>query len=226
MGRGGLNDMTFFQCIRYLNMTKSKTDKHLICLILTAIFCMSLSIPHSFATTDKKREITIVIPAEVLASFVNDVLPVQITNDRKFSGAIWVKSIDKLELGIDKVSFSVNVHGEDITYTGNIGNLPASLSFGSVDASFNCEASIRYDKENSILYVRPQIVEKRNRNEVLWPLLVALIGNKEYPVQIQRLKPLIAKFSNKSVIIRMHISNIYTTKNRLFIEIRPGVEDR
>ena len=193
-------------------------------IIFTSIFCFLLFIPYSSATTDKKNEITIVIPAKVVAKFINDVLPIEITRHKGFSGVIWVKSIDKLKLGINKVSFSVNMCGKNIKYTGKIGNLSTSLNFGNIDISFNCEASIRYDKEKNILYVRPKIMEKRNGNELLWPLLAALMNDKEYPVEIQKLKPIITEFSNKAVTINMDISDVYTVNNRLFIGIRPTLE--
>ena len=65
-------------------------------IIVTSIFCFLLFIPYSFATTDKKNEITIVIPEKVVAKFINDVLPIEITRSKGYSGVIWVKSIDKL----------------------------------------------------------------------------------------------------------------------------------
>lgn len=193
-------------------------------IIFISIFCFLLFIPYSSATTDKNNGITIVIPAKVVAKFINDVLPIEITRHKGFSGIIWVKSIDKLKLGINKVSFSVNMCGKDVKYTGKIGNLSTSLSFGNIDISFNCEASIRYDKEKNILYVRPKIMDKRNGNELLWTLLAALMNDEEHPVEIQKLKPIITEFSNKTVTINMDISNVYTVNNRLFIGIRPTLE--
>jgi len=191
-------------------------------IIFTLIFCLSLFIPSSFATTDERNEITIVIPARVIAKFINDVLPIEISKGKKFSGVIWVKSVDKLKLEIDKVSFSVNIYGEDIKYTGKIGKLSTSLSFGNIDTSFSCDASIRYDKEKNILYVKPKIVERGNRNKILLPLLLELI-DKEYPVELQKLKPIITKFGDKSATIDMDIANVYTVHDRLLIAIRPRV---
>lgn len=194
-------------------------------IICASIFCLSLFVPYSFATTDEKDEITIVIPARVMAKFINDALPIKITRAKKFSGVIWIKSVDKLKLEIDKVSFSVNIYGEDIKYTGKIGDLSMSLSFGNIDTSFDCDASIRYDKEKSILYIRPKIVERRNKNKILLRLLAELI-DKEYPVEIQKLKPIVTRFGDKSVTIDMDISNVYAVHNRLLIGISPGVKSK
>lgn len=198
--------------------------KKIAAIIVTSLFCFSLFIPSLSATTDKKNEIIIVIPARVVAGFINEVLPIEITKHKGFSGIIWVRSIDKVKLGMNKASFSVNMRGQDIKYTGKIGLLSTSVSLGNIDISFDCEASIRYDREKNILYVKPRIIEKRNGNEFLWPLLTALINDKEYPVEIQKLKPIITEFSSKTVAINMDISNVYTVNNRLFIGIRPTLE--
>lgn len=198
--------------------------KRIITTILVSLLCLCLFILHSSATPDGKNEISVVIPAEVLMRFVNDALPVAITKERNFSGVLWVQSIERLRLEINTVSCSVHIRGEDITYTGKIGDLPASVSLGTIDASLNCEASIRYDEEKQILYVKPTITGEADRGEVLWSLLVALIGEREYPIEIQKLRPMIAWFGKSSVKIGMDISSICTADNRLFIGIRPRVK--
>jgi hypothetical protein len=154
--------------------------------------------------------------------FINDVLPIKISKGKKFSGVIWVKSVDELQLEIDKVSFSVTIYGEDIAYIGKIGKLSTSLRFGTIDTSFSCDASIRYDREKNILYVRPTIVEREKSNRLFLPLLLQVI-DKEYPVEVQKLKPIITKFGDKSATLDMDISNVYTVHDRLLIAVRPRV---
>jgi hypothetical protein len=55
---------------------------------------------------------------------------------------------------------------------------------------------------------------------------LAELIDKEYPVEIQKLKPIITRFSDKSVTIDMDISNVYAVHNRLFIGIRPSVKSK
>lgn len=196
--------------------------KKILSIICAVLFYVSLVIPYSFAVTDERNEITIVIPAGVMAGFINDVLPIKITKGRKFSGTIWLKSVDKLRFEIDKVSFCANVYGEDITYTGKIGNLSTSLTLGTIDTSLNCDASIRYDRGKRMLYVRPTIMEGGNRNKILLRLLAELI-DKEYPVEIKELTPLVTRFGDKPVTIAMDISNVYAVRNRLLIGLTPRV---
>ena len=185
--------------------------------------CLSSLIPYSFAKTDERNEVTLIIPARVMVQFINDVLPMEIAKGREFTGAIWVKSVDSLDFEIDKVSFCATIYGEDIKYTGKIGTLSTSLSLGAIETSLKCHASIRYDRQKRILYVRPRIVERGNRNKVL-PRLLAELIDKEYPVEIKKLKPLVTRFGDKSVTIDMDISNVYAVHNRLLIGVRPRVK--
>jgi hypothetical protein len=192
--------------------------------VVAILICVSFCFPNSYAATDKDNEITIVIPAGVLQGFINEVLPVEITTHEKVSGDLSIRSIENLKLGLNKIWFTATVHGENIVYSGKIGALPANLRFGVIDSTLNCEASIRYDTAKRLLYVRPKVVEEGKKDDVLWLLLVSLLSGGEYPVEVQELKPIAARFSNKTVEIDMDISNIYTTNDRLFIALRPTVK--
>jgi len=88
----------------------------------------------------------------------------------------------------------------------------------------HCEASIRYDGNKGLLYVRPKVVEEGQKRDVLWLLLVSLFGDREYPVEVQKLKPIAARVSDKTLEIDLDISNIYTANDSLFIAIRPAVK--
>ena len=109
------------------------------------VICMSLFLVNSYAADDKNNEVTIVIPVQVLQGFINEVLPVEITTHEKVSGVLWLRSIEGLKLGLDKLWFTATIHGENIAYKGKIGGLPANLRFGALDSTLHCEASIRYD---------------------------------------------------------------------------------
>ena len=201
-------------------MTKKTTRTMLVFL-----FCATLFVPNLAAGEFKKEEMTIAIPEELLTEFINDTLPVKITKKRSFSGVIWVESVDRLKLGNDKISFSIKMHGENIGIKKKIGKRPVELNFGDVRLAFKCEASIRYDKGRNILFVRPEVIQERADEQVLVPLLAALIEGREFPIEIQELKPIITKIGDKSLTIDMDISSIFTLNSILFIGIRPKVKE-
>jgi len=168
---------------------------------------------------------TIVIPEELMTEFINDTLPIKIERKTSFSGVIWIESIDRLKLGNDKISFSIDMHGENIGYKRKIGKRPMELEFGDVRLSFKCEASIRYDRERNVLFVRPEVIQENTDEQVLVPLLSALIEGREFPIEIQQLESIVTKIGDKSLTIDMDISNIFTLDSILFIGIRPKVRE-
>jgi hypothetical protein len=189
------------------------------------IFCITLLGSQSATGAPKKEEMTIAIPEELMIEFINDTLPIKIERKTSFSGLIWIESIDRLKLGNDKISFSIDMQGKNIGYKKKIGKRPMELEFGDVRLSFECEASIRYDKERNILFVRPEVIQENADEQVLVPLLATLIEGREFPIEVQKLESIVTKIGDRSLTIDMDISNIFTLDSILFIGIRPKVRE-
>jgi len=191
--------------------------------VIAAALCMWLFSAYSYAASEKDREVTLMIPAKVLQEFINEVMPVELTDHDKISGDLRVRSIEDLKLGLNKAWFTTTIHGENIAYKDTIGGLPANLRFGALDSTLHCEASIRYESDKGLLYIRPTIVDQVEKGNALWLLLVSLLSEEEYPLEIQKLKPIAARVSDKTVDIDMDISDIYTANGRLFIVVSPDI---
>ena len=199
--------------------------KKVYAILFILMFFATLLFPPLSIGEFNKEEMTIAIPEELLVEFINDTLPVKITRKKSFSGVIWIESIDRLKLGNDKISFSMELRGENIAYKRKIGNKPVELNFGDVRLAFGCEAAIRYDGGRNILYVKPEIIQEKKEEQVLVPLLASLIEGREFPIEIQDLEPIITKIGDKSLTINMDISNIFTLNSILFIGIKPKVKE-
>lgn len=191
--------------------------------VIAAALCMWLFSAYSYAASEKDREVTLMIPAKVLQEFINEVMPVELTDHDKISGDLRIRSIEDLKLGLNKAWFTTTIHGENIAYKDTIGGLPANLRFGALDSTLHCEASIRYESDKGLLYIRPTIVDQVEKGNALWLLLVSLLSEEEYPLEIQKLKPIAARVSDKTVDIDMDISDIYTANGRLFIVVSPDI---
>jgi len=192
-------------------------------IVIAAALCMCLFSAYSYAASDKDHEVTMVVPVRVLQEFINEVLPIELTAHDTVSGILRIRSIEDLRIGLDKVWFTATIHGENIAYKGSVGGLPANLRFGALDSTLHCEALIRYDGDKKLLYIRPKIVEEGKKGDILRLLLVALFSEREYPVEIEKLKPIAAQFGDKTVQIDMDISRIYTANDRLFVGVRPDI---
>jgi hypothetical protein len=97
------------------------------------------------------------------------------------------------------------------------------LSFGNANLAFNCDAALRYDRKKKLLFVKPEIIAEETENESLSVLLATLVSGQEFPIEIQRIKPMITKLGNNTLTLNMTISNIYTLKDILIIAIKPTV---
>lgn len=192
--------------------------------VIAAVIWVGMFFSHAYAAGDKDHQVTIVVPVKVLQGLIDEVLPVEIPMHEEISGTFWIRSIKHLRLGVDKVWFTADISAENMAYKGKIAGLPANLHFDEVDSTLQCEASIRYDMEKRLLYVRPKIAEQENKRDILWLLVVSIFGDGEYPVEIKKLKGIETKISNKAVKVDMDISNIYTVTDRLFIALQHRVK--
>jgi hypothetical protein len=203
--------------------------KAIFSLILLLILG-SHGVTSSYSAVGKEHRLTLVMPSTVLARVIQDVLPIQMAvND--LSGSVWVRSMEGLDMGQNRLSFLASISGKDLTYTVNVGSRPVSLALGDLDARCSFEASLRFDKLKNTLFIRPVIIQKpegddpKQLNPYLIPVL-ALINDREYPIEVQKLEPLIADFANKSIQVNMDIADIYIADSRVFIEIEPRVKSK
>ena len=84
--------------------------------IIVLMFSMSLS--FMCISDSVGKDISIIIPREILAQLINDTLPVRLViKEKGFSGNMWIESIDDLVLGNNEVTFSSDVRGKDIRFS-------------------------------------------------------------------------------------------------------------
>lgn len=191
------------------------------------LVCMSLL----FISPALGKEISIMIPRDVLAQLIRDTLPVHVPiKEKGFSGNIWIESIQNLVLGDNEVAFVANIRGEDIRYLRKIRNRPLDLRFGNIKMLLECRGALRYDPEANTLFVTPYAKEEIDKEKSsgmimgISPLIAALSG-VEYPLRIQELKPMITQLGGKKLKIDLMISDIHTKDNMLFIEVKPSIEE-
>ncbi len=188
--------------------------------VLPFVLCLFLLSSWALAEIEKKNEITIVIPEKVIERLISDTLPVEITVVKKLSGTIWVQSIDKVSLGKNKIFFSAHLFGKDVKYTDKIGNISTSIAFGNIDLFFDFDTMIRYDKEKQILYLKPKITSRVDKDVVLSRLMETLTDDREYPIEIQRLKSFVTRIGKIQIMLKIDISDVYILNHQLIIEIK------
>jgi len=177
------------------------------------------------------KELTVVVPAESIAKFIQPLLPYSINIGKNFSGSFWVKSIENIKITKDRVSFSVHIYGKDIGYSAKIGKQTASFKVGNVNLRNNWEASLRYDKSKKKLYLKPHIEGPQNKvdfsqGDILIDTLLNALSDIEYPIDVNKIQPIAAELYDTELTIYMDISDIYTDNNKLFLEIIPTAQKK
>jgi hypothetical protein len=204
--------------------------KKLSTITVTFILFVLLFSPAP-AQVRSTEELTVVVPAESIAKFIQPLLPYSIDMGENFSGSFWVKSIENIKITKDRVSFSAYIYGKDIGYSAKIGKQTARFEVGDVNLRNHWEASLRYDKSKKILYLKPHIESPKNKKDlsqgdILIDTLFEAFSDMEYPVDLNKIKPITAEIYNTELAIDTDISAVYSNHNKLYIEIIPTAQKK
>lgn len=192
------------------------------------LFCMlmAINISTGHAQNVPSDEISLTIPRNVITKMINAALPLNLENGPFLKGDVWIHTIDNLKIGSDKVVFDMNIRGKNIKFGTQLGNKELFLDIGNINAFFNCNASLRYDAPNRLLYITPVISQtpdenKKDKNAAALLQLLSLANGTEYPFEIQKFTPIITKTSKDQFNIDIDITHIYTENDKAFISGRP-----
>ena len=200
-------------------------------IITTSFILFLLLCSPAFGQVKNIKELTVVVPAESIAKFIQPLLPYRIDIGKNFSGSFWVKSIENLKITKDRISFSAHIYGEDIGYSAKIGKQTANFKVGKVNLRNHWEASLRFDKSKNELYIKPHIEGPQNKEDfsqgdILIDTLFNALSDIEYPIDVNRIEPITTEIYDTELIINTDISDVYTDSNKLFIEIIPTAQKK
>ncbi len=188
-----------------------------------------MTVCNGHAHTVSPDEITITVPRNVIVNLVQSALPLNLEKGDYLKGNLWIHAIDHVAIGSDRVTFEMNIQGENIQFGTRLGNQVLMMDVGSFNVDYNCRISFRYDGTKRLLYVTPYLLQKNNdnpENKLAANLLqlISLANGVEYPVEIARIEPVLTRIGRDKFHIDMDITNIYTEKGRLLISGRPKLE--
>ena len=199
---------------------------------VTLTFILSvLLISPALAQVRNNKELTVVVPAESIAKFIQPLLPYSIDMGENFSGSFWVKSIENIKITKDRISFSAHIYGKDIGYSAKIGKQTARFKVGDVNLRNHWEASFRYDKSKKKLYLKPHIESPQNKKDlsqgdILIDTLFDALSDVEYPIDLNKINPITAEIHHSELTINTEISDVYSNQDKLYIEIVPTAQKK
>ena len=192
--------------------------------LLLFSLCLLCSLPLQ-ARAD--QPVTITLPASALYTTIKNLLPLPIEpNSRHFQGTITLDSISKLAIKAKTISLQGMVSGHNMRVTTNIGGQDIQLKLGKLVLPVTCDIAVRYNKKQKTLYLTPHFQNpthgQSNSAKTLLPLLNGL-GNKEYPVKLDKISPFQTKVGTKKITVQMEPVDILLKKDQLIITLRPVI---
>ncbi len=191
-------------------------------VICIAIICRS----QASTASSPQQYITLNLPEAVLADTLTKVLPLRLdTSSNTLQGAITIVDILDLQLVEQKLSCRIKLRGDDLHVVTEISGHEIRLKVGTIEMSFKCDASLRFDKEKQVVYIRPTIQDAKSPgspgSDDIGLTLLSFLNGREFPVALEDMEPLIAKASNKTVSIQMQIADIRAVKDSLQMSLEP-----
>lgn len=193
---------------------------------LVFILALTLALPlfNRPAAAKGTGEITIAVPATVIADIVRDSLPIELNHDRRLTGSLKLVSVENMVLGNNRASFSFKLDGRNVGYKAKIGGQPLQMTIGNVQLALRCEASLRFDRSRHLLLLKPVIRDTGTGSggaEIL-PLL-GMDGQQEYPIALEKLDPFVTRIADQPLTVQLEIVGISAVPGELRIAIRPTV---
>ena len=197
--------------------------------IVFVVMVVLLLVASSIAQVDNLKEMTVVMPAQSIARTIKPLLPYKIDLGKDFVGSFFIKSIENIRIKQNKILFNSLISGKNIKYATKFGKQVINIVVGDVNLPSNWEVSFKFDKTKNKLLVVPKLEEIKNIEELsqgdgLLNTLLTAFSGVEYPIDLNKIKPIQSKFNKQLWILNMNISNVYTGKNKLFVEVKPAIQ--
>jgi hypothetical protein len=204
---------------------KSTCLKLLVIIFPTFLLFLPATI---FPAAAVDQSVTISIPDAVLFQAIKDGLPFPIEAKSQYvQGDVFLQSLEKLEVLENSLFLKGVVAGRDFTMNTTIAGKDISMNLGSVQLPLSCELFLRFDGNKKILFVTPRFPKPKSMYTTdpadALLLLLSSLGEKEYPVELGAIQPILAKAGTHDILIELEPVAIQTQKGLLLIRMRPRV---
>ena len=181
----------------------------------------------SFAALDKQA-ISMTLPNSVVKDAIAKSLPLKFPIDSKtLLGSIAIDKIENLQFKKDKLSSHITLTGHKLNIVTSIAGHDLRMKIGSLTMGFQCDATVRFDSSSQTLFLKPVITDLQSTDETktnVASTIALLFNNQEFPLHIEKLKPIVADMGNKLLNISMNITSIEMHPDNLLLSLTPKIE--
>lgn len=188
------------------------------------ILLFLITAPASAATD---RPVSIILPDTLIKETVHKALPVDVPIQSKtVLGSVSIDAIKNIKLNKNKLSGHVTLSGHKLNIVTNIAGHKLRMKIGSLTMAFQCDASVRFDRQKQILYIKPVITELQTTDKAkteVASLIAQLFNDREFPLQLNKLKPFSADTDDKTINIVMRIQDVEISPGKVHLQAIPKV---
>jgi len=179
-----------------------------------------------FSTAAVDQDATISIPDVVLLQAIKNGLPIPIeAQSDSVQGDVIIQSLEKVQIREKSLFLQGVVSGQNFTMNTTISGREIAMKLGSVEFPVSCELFLRFDGKKKTLFItphfpRPNSLHTSGTSDALI-LLLSSLGEKEYPVELGSIRPILAKTGTHDIFIELEPMDIQLQQGLLLIKMRP-----
>jgi hypothetical protein len=196
-------------------------------ITLSLFFLFLTSIPA--LSTPDKRPISIILPDTLIKEIIQKTLPMDVPIQSKtILGSVSIDAIKNITLHKNKLSGHVTLSGHELNIVTTIAGHKLRMKIGSLTMGFQCDATIRFDAKNQTLYVKPVITELQSSDKAkteVASLIAQLFNNREFPLQLDKIKPISADSGDKVLHIAMRVDGVSVHPGEIHLQATPQITD-
>jgi hypothetical protein len=185
-----------------------------------------LATSHVLAATANKP-VTITLPDTLIKEVIHKALPVDVPIQSKtVLGSVSIDAIKNIKLHKNKLSGHVTLSGHKLNLVTNIAGHKLRMKIGSLTMSFQCDASVRFDAKNQTLHIKPVITELQTADKAkaeMASLIAQLFNGREFPLQLDKLKPFAADTGDKIINIAMRVKGVNILPGEVHLQAVPAI---
>lgn len=195
-------------------------------LSLLLLFIVLLPVPG-----DAREKISISLPEQVLAEAITATLPLSYAaHSKTLQGRLDIISISDLKLLDQKISGRLHLAGRELKVVTELAGHTINFNVGEVELDFHTIARLRFDAARQILYLTPMVdkvhTSKDGGGGDIGVAIIGLFDDRELPIRLDKLDPLLTHAGNKTLSITTTIADIRSRPEQLDITLVPHITAR
>ena len=195
--------------------------------VIIPLFFILLTATTSFAAPGREA-ITMTLPKSVIQEAIIKSLPLEFEiQSNTLLGSVSIDKIKNLQIQQNKLSSHITLSGHKLNIVTNIAGHDLRMKIGTLTMDFQCDITIRFDAEKQTLYIKPIISELQSTDKQKTDVasaLTLLLNNREFPLAIEKLRPIVTDAGSKYLSISMVIADIQLQPDSLLLRITPRIE--